>query len=198
VPTVLPGLVVLVALALAWLAVSRWRGRRVGLAPAAAGLAGLVAVFLSQSLPVRSHDEWRGSFALSREVAELSGDRPGVFLWELDQGCCTGPTRLLATPVWLQHGQLSGLLPGDAALAADPDARRRTVERYAERFPAAALFVVADAGELPAGLDAAALDPVLDRRVRLPVWEESDVERPDEPVQVPVHVSVWRVRPSGR
>jgi hypothetical protein len=96
--------------------------------------------------------------------------------------------------VWLQHGQLSALLPNDAALTADGDARTTVLDRYAERFAGRPVFVVADARQLPAGIDPARVEPVLDRSVRLPVWEESDVERPDEAVQVPVHVSVWRVR----
>jgi hypothetical protein len=194
VPTVLPGVVVLIALAIAFLVVWRLRGRLLTAVPAVLGLAALVGLFLSQSLPVREHDEWRGSFALTREIAALAGDDDGVFLWEPGQACCAGPTQLLAIPVWLQHGQLSGLLPNDAALEQDAFARARMLERYAERFPDAPLFVVADAGSLPVGIDPAAVEPVLDRQVTLPVWEESDVERPDEPVELPVHVSVWRVR----
>jgi len=194
VPTVLPGIVVLIALAVAFLLVWRWRGRLLTAATGVVALAGLLAMFLAQSLPVRAHDEFAGSFALAEEVAALSGKRDGVFLWEADQGCCTGPTRLLAVPVWLQHGQLSALLPNDAALARDGGARRTVLDRYAERFAGRPLFVVADGGQLPAGIDPARAEPVLDRSVRLPVWEESDVERPDEAVQVPVHVSVWRVR----
>ena len=194
VPTVLPGVVVLIALAVAFLLVWPWRGRIASAATGALALAGLLALFLSQSLPVRAHDEFAGSFELAQEVAAVAGERDGVFLWEADQGCCTGPTRLLAIPVWLQHGQLSALLPNDAALAMDGDARRTLIDRYAARFAGRPLFVVADAGRLPAGIDPARVEPVLDRRVELPVWEESDVERPDEAVQVPVHVSVWRVR----
>ena len=197
VPTVLPGVLVLIAIAVAFLLVWRWRGRLLTAATGAVALAGLLALFVSQSLPLRAHDEFAGSFALAEDVAAVAGEREGVFLWEADQGCCFGPTRLLATPVWLQHGQLSALLPNDAALAMDGDARRTVLDRYAERFAGRPLFVVADGGQLPAGIDPARVEPVLDRQVRLPVWEESDVERPDEPVQVPVHVSVWRVRPSG-
>jgi hypothetical protein len=194
VPTVLPGIVALLALAVAFLLVWHWRGRIASAALGAIALVGLLALFLSQSLPLRAHDEFAGSFALAEDVAAVAGERDGVFLWEADQGCCSGPTRLLATPVWLQHGQLSALLPNDAALAADGAARTTVLDRYAERFADRPLFVVADAGQLPAGIDPARVEPVLDRQVRLPVWEESDVERPDEAVDVPVHVSVWRVR----
>jgi hypothetical protein len=197
VPTVLPGIVVLLALAVAFLLVWHWRGRLLSAAAGGVALVGLLALFLSQSLPLRAHDEFAGSFALARDVAAVAGERDGVFLWEADQGCCTGPTRLLAIPVWLQHGQLSALLPNDAALAMDAGARTTVLDRYAERFAGRPLFVVADGGQLPAGIDPARVEPVLDRSVRLPVWEESDVERPDEAVQVPVHVSVWRVRPSS-
>ena len=73
---------------------------------------------------VRAHDEWRGSFALTRADRRAGRDgADGVFLWEPEQACCAGPTQLLAIPVWLQHGQLSGLLPNDAALEQDAFAR---------------------------------------------------------------------------
>jgi hypothetical protein len=194
VPTVLPGIVVLLALAIAFLVVWRFRGRAVTALPAVAALAGLVAFFLSQSLPLRAHDEWKGSFALTQEVADLSGGADGVYLWEYDQGCCASVTQLLATPVWLQHGQLSGLLPSNSALALDGAARMTVLDRTARRFPGQPLFVVADAGELPDGIDPARVALVMDREVVLPMWEESDLERPDEAREVPVHVSVWRVR----
>ena len=176
VPTVLPGIVVLIALAITFLLVWHWRGRLLSAATGAVALVGLLALFLSQSLPLRAHDEFAGSFALAEQIAAVAGERDGVFLWEADQGCCSGPTRLLATPVWLQHGQLSALLPNDAALAVDGNARTTVLDRYADRFAGRPLFVVADGGQLPAGIDPARVQPVLDRQVRLPVWEESDVE----------------------
>lgn len=190
VPTVLPGLVVLIALALAFFLVWRYRGRLLTAVPAAAALSALLALSLSQSLPLRAHDEWRGSFEVVEQLAALSGDEPGTYLWEADQGCCAGPTRLFATPVWLQEGQLSALLPSDAG----GDDRSAFLDRYVERFDDGPVFVVADAGELPAGLDPARLEQVLDLRTSLPMWEESDLERPDEAREVPVHVTAWRVR----
>ena len=194
VPTVLPGIVVLVALALAFFFVWRYRDRLLTRIPAVLALAGLVGFFLTQSLPLRAHDEWKGSFEVSERIAALSGDEPGLFLWEYDQGCCAGVTRLFATPVWLQHGQLSGLLPTDAVQAADAGARSRLLDRYVDRFPDRPVFVVADAGQLPAGIDPATVEPVLSLSTTLPMWEESDLERPDEAREVPVEVSVWRVR----
>jgi hypothetical protein len=189
VPSFLPGLLLLVALALAAVFAWRVRDRWLGAVPAVLGLGALLSVFLSQSLPLRAHDEWAGSFAVSQRIADLSGDDDGVYLWESDQGCCAGVTRLFATPVWLQHGQLSALLP--RAGGQDPTT---WVDAYAERFAGSALFVVADGEELPAGLDAARFERVLDLDTSLTVWEESDLERPDEAREIPVEVAVWRLR----
>ncbi len=193
VPTVLPGVLALVALALAFLVVWRHRDRLLTLVPAVLALAGLLAFFLSQSLPLRAHDEWKGSFAISQQIADLAGEQEGVFLWEFDQGCCANVTRLFATPVWLQHGQLSGLLASNDAMAIDGNARTTVIEMTAARFPDRPVFVVADNGELPEGIDPTTVTPVLDIERTLPMWEENDLERPDEAREVPVHVSVWRV-----
>jgi hypothetical protein len=194
VPTVLPGILILIALAIAFFVVWRYRGKLLTAVPAIAALAGLLAFFLSQSLPLRDHDEWAGSFQISEDIADLAGDEEAVYLWELDQGCCANATRLFATPVWLQHGQLSGLLASNAAMEIDGNARQTVIRMTAERFPDRTVFVVADNGELPAGIDPSTVEPVLDITRTLPMWEESDLERPDEVREIPVHVSVWRVR----
>jgi hypothetical protein len=194
VPTVLPGIVVLIALAIAFFFVWRYRGRLWARLPAVAALGALVGVFLSQSLPLRAHDEWRGSFELTEQVAALSGDRQGVYLWEYDQGCCTNTSRLLATPVWLHHQQVSALLPSDASMAVDGNARRTVIERYTERFAGQPVFVVTDSPELPEGIDPDTVEPVLQVSTTLPMWEESDEQRPDAAREVPLDVSVWHVR----
>ena len=190
VPTVLPGIVILIALAVACAWVIRVRGRALLRVPAVLAVVALVAVFLSQSVPVRRHDEWKGSFALTEQIADLSGDRSGIFLWEpqAEQGCCAGPTALFATPVWLVHDGLSALLPLDHAR------RTEILTTYAKHFPGRPLFVVGDDPELPEGVDPATVEPVLVKHAELPMWDESDTARPAGPHQVPVDIAVWHVR----
>jgi hypothetical protein len=190
VPTVLPGVIVLIALAVGVGWVIRIRGRAWLRVPAALAAAGLVAVFLSQSIPVRRHDEWKGSFAVAQQIADLSGPHTGVYLWEPqgEQGCCAGPTALFATPTWLVHGDLSALLPVDHA------ERNARLALYAKAFPGRPIFVVGDKPLLPDGIDPATVLPVLSRHVELPMWDESDTARPAGSHLVPVDVAVWRVR----
>lgn len=186
VPTVLPGVLMLVALALAVAFVYRWRGRPVLRVPSALALLALVGVFLSQSLPLRSHDEWRGSFAVSQRVSDLSPGAVGVYLWE-QQPCCNGGTQLFATQVWLAHDELSVLLPSD------PNRRAEIIGRYTEAFRGQPVFVVAGRGGLPQGIDPATVAPVAVIRASLPMWDESDLRRPDGAHRVPVELRVWRV-----
>jgi hypothetical protein len=187
VPTVLPGVVVLMALAIGVAWVVRVRGRALLRIPAALTLAALVAVFLSQSLPLRRHDEWKGSFALTQAISDLSPGTRGVYLWEPQQGCCAGPTQLLATPLWLAHDELSILLP------VDPNARAQIIALYAKHFAGEPVFIVGDTPDLPTGIDPATVDPVMSKHVELPMWDESDTVRPAKAHQVPVDVAVWRV-----
>jgi hypothetical protein len=170
--------------------VLRVRGRAIFRGPALLALAGLLAAFLSQSLPLRSHDEWKGSFAVTKSVADLSGGAKGIYLWEpiADQGCCAGPTQLFATPVWLARGELSALLPMDHAQ------RMTILKQYAQHFPGRPLFVVGDTPDLPDGVDPAAVQPVLTEHVQLPMWDESDTARPAGSHQVSVDIAVWRLR----
>ncbi len=191
VPTVLPGILVLVALAIAFAVVWRYRGRAWLRLPGAVALVALVAYFLSQSLPLRSHDEWSGSNEVTTRIAAAAGGTQGLFLFEPlgspGQGCCTGPTQLFATPVWLVRDQVSGLLP------VDPAGRAALLADYRRRFPGMPMFVVADKGEVPQGVDPAALTPVDRIRTTLPMWEEDNFARPDEAWEVPVDLAIWRV-----
>jgi hypothetical protein len=187
VPTVLPGIVVLLALAIAFFVVWRFRGRLLTAVPAVAALAGLVAFFLSQSLPAAGARRVEGSFALTQEIADLSEGREGVYLWEFDQGCCAAATQLLATPVWLQHGQLSGLL---AQRRQHDDRRQRArdvIDRTAARSRPAAVRrrrqgQLPRASTRPRRAGAGQEDAPCGRR---------HLERPTpEAREIPVHVSV--------
>ncbi len=186
VPTVLPGVLMLIALALAVAFVYRFRGRAVLRVPSVLALVGLVGVFLYQSLPLRFHDEWKGSFAVSQQVSDLSPGAVGVYLWE-QQPCCNGGTQLFASQVWLAHDELSVLLPSDA------NRRTEIIDRYTAAFRGQPMFVVAGKGGLPLGIDPATVTPVTIIRASLPMWDETDFERPDASHRVPVELRVWRV-----
>ncbi|GAC1439606.1 MAG: hypothetical protein NVS3B26_03040 [Mycobacteriales bacterium] len=188
VPTVLPGVVILIALAVAAAWVVAIRGRRLLQVPAAVALLGLTAVFLSQSLPLRGHDEWKGSFELTQRLSDLSPGVRGIYLWEPQQGCCTGPTQLFATPLWLAHDELSALLP------VDPNMRAQIVTEYAQHFHGQPVFVIGDKSELPTGVDPATVQPVMSAHAEFSMWDESDTMRPVTAHLVPVDISVWRVR----
>lgn len=184
VSNVLPGVVVLIALALAFGIAWHWRGRRPLRLPSLVACVALVAVFLSQSLPVRRHDEWHGSFGVAARLSALSGERRGVYLWQR-LGCCGTHTQLWATPVWLEFGELSVVLPNEE------QRRRDYVAAYKAAFPNDPVFVVWAGAERPPGLDG--LTEVDHLTGSLPFWEESDIERPSKARPVPYDFRVYRV-----
>jgi hypothetical protein len=191
VPTVMPGIFILIAIALAYAFVWRYRGRALLRVPSALALVALVAVFLSQSLPIRHHDEWKGSLKIAQQISDLSPGQQGIYVWEHQQPCCNGPTQLFAIPVWLAHEEVSVLLP------ADPARRTPILDEYQRAFPAQPMFIVADSnGGLPSGIDPARVTPVAHLTARLPMWNESDTERPTGTHQVPVDLRVWRLAPA--
>jgi hypothetical protein len=187
VPNVLPVLIILMALALAFAFAWRYRGRRVLALPAVAVMVALTAAFLSQSLPLRTHDEWRGSFEVSERIARLSGERRGIYLWPRAL-CCATSTVLWAPEVWLTRGELSVLLTDV------PAERAAYVRAYRGAFPDDPVFVVSDGPQQPKGLAGVDLREVDHLSGTLPMWEESDVERPDAPREIPYELRVYRVR----
>ncbi|MDQ1712545.1 MAG: hypothetical protein QOE45_1995 [Frankiaceae bacterium] len=184
VPHVLPGLIVLMSLALAFAVAWQWRGRRPLRIPALLAAAALAAVFLSQSLPLRSHDEWHGSFGVGERIAALSGDRRGVYLWQRAPYCCAAPTALWATPVWLERGEVSVLMPYDAVNW------QSYVNAYRKRFAADPVFVVWT-GHTPPPLTG--ITEVAHLTGTLPFWEESDIARPSKERPIPYDLTVYRV-----
>jgi len=199
-PTVLPLVVVLIALALGvaltvviqraagfrgWLGGQRvWSLRLVALA----SIIGLLSFFLSESWPLRKHQEFAGSFAISARIAADAGGKQGVFLWQHPPACCLYAESLFASAIWLERGQVSALLPYNAALDAG------YLRKFQKGFPGQPVFVVwhgQGAPNIP-GVSLTAVDRVT---TSLPYWEESDAHRPNKPTSVPVDFAVYRVAP---
>ncbi|MGF7233547.1 MAG: hypothetical protein ACQSGP_01100, partial [Frankia sp.] len=203
VPTVLPGVLILVAIAvgaaLMALAARRWTGRLLVGGPALAAAAGLVGFFLTTSLPLRHHDELGGSFAITRQLAALAAPAsgaapapgaapstaPGVFLWPREP-CCYSATDLFAGAVWVGRGQQSALLPADGTRWP------AYVGQFVHGFPGSPIFVVG-AGTARPRLPGRRLTVARRFVTTLPLWQVSDTARPNHAVQVPVDFTVWRL-----
>jgi hypothetical protein len=180
VPSVVPFFCAAAGLALA----AVWRSRTMAMRAAAlAATGGLVGFFLSQSLPVRGHEEWTGSFALSRRVAALSGGhgRTGGLFLVGRFGGSEGADKVLGAALWLERDQLAALLPATYT-AAD-------LRAYVRAFPGRPVFVVTQGDTPPPG--AASVAYRVDVTTRL--WQERVEPRPDHAVTVPEHATIWRV-----
>jgi hypothetical protein len=177
VPVVLPTVVILVAIALAYgLRHRLWRP------VAAALLVFLVVTFLRQSWPLRHHEEYAGAQAVVTDVADVTHD--GVILWEPGR-CCTSATRLFAVPVWLDAGVAGSPVP------TTPSFRPYYVQQVLAAF--GRVYVAWSGTAAPDGLGDVTLTPVRHLVTDLPVWEESDVRRPDRATAVHVDFTIWRL-----
>ena len=185
VPVVLPGLAVLMAVALgAGLVLAAGSSRRLRWpvrAGAAVATVAMLAVFTGQSLPLRQHREHGGSFETTQRIAAAAGDRQGVFLWEQPFTV----TSLFGSAVWLQQDQVSALLPRQP----DPD----YVRSFVRGFPGQPVFVVARGYGFPRGYASLDLRPVDRISYVMPVWEETRMSRPASATGVPLRFSIWRV-----
>jgi hypothetical protein len=188
VPVILPGLIVLVAVALAaglTLAAGSGRWRRAVQAGSALALASLLAVFLSQSLPLRRHQEHGGSFETTQRIARAAGGRQGVFLWQQASGGLNEISYLFGGPVWMQQGQVSALLPRRPSPA--------YVQAFVRGFPGQPVFLVVPGNAAPREYAGLGLRPVDRITYVMPVWEETYVTRPSSARRVPLRFSIWQV-----
>jgi hypothetical protein len=183
VPTVLPGLVVMAAVALGaglTLAAGPVRLRWPVRLAAAAAAALLLVVFLGQSLPLRHHQEHGGSFEAIQRIARAAGGRQGIFLWPQ-----TGGLSSFGSSVWLQQGQVGALLP------ARPDPAY--VRSFVRGFPGQPVFLVVGGDRPPPGYAGVGLRRVDRFTYRMPVWQETYETRPSSAREVPVPISIWQV-----
>jgi hypothetical protein len=192
VPTVVPGMVILIGIALAWLwsvrpRQLRWAGPVVALL-----LGGFVgAVQVHESRPLRSHDEWGGSYGIVQAVAGLSGNQQGVYLWQPASYCCAAPQTLFASPLWLVANEQSMLLPGAEARVPG------FIQAYVRQFPDRPVFLVYDRTSRPPALPGLATTPVARFTGALPHWIESPISRPAYAQQIRFDFTVFRVSRTG-
>jgi hypothetical protein len=188
VPVILPGLVVLVAAVLAaglTLAAGSGWWRRAVRAGSALALASLLVVFVSQSLPLRRHQEHGGSFETTQRIARAAGGGQGVFLWQQASGGLYEISYLFGGPVLLQEGQVSALLPRRPSTA--------YVRSFVRGFPGQPVFLVVPGSAAPRGYAGLGLRAVDRITYIMPVWEETYVTRPSSARGVPLRFSIWQV-----
>jgi hypothetical protein len=185
IPSVLPVIILLAALALAWLIMNRRVLVKI-IGICATGV--VLVVFLMQSVPLRQHREWAGSFGLMQELSSLSGDDRGVYLWSA-QPEQYDPTNLFGGGIWFVENEVSARLP------AEPTAD--DVLRYQEVFPDARIFVMTSGTPLPPDLAGMPFEKVFERTAHFPFWEESTTTRPDEPIEIVRTVTAWHLAGSG-
>jgi hypothetical protein len=185
IPSVLPVIILLGVMALGWVIANR----RIYVKALGVGVAVVVlAVYLVQSTPLRSHREWAGSFGLVEELSALSGRDQGVYLW-YPQADPYDPTNLFGGAIWFIRDEVSARLP--------PEPTAADVQAYVQTFPGAPVFVMTSGTPLPPGLAEMPLEKVFDYTAYFPFWEESTTTRPDEPIQIVKTVTAWRLAGTG-
>jgi hypothetical protein len=190
VTSVVPGMVLLMGFGVTLIVVllRRYvRVRYVAVAAATAIIAGLTVFFLSESWPLRGHDENGGSLAVERRIAALSGDQRGVFLWQRSQYCCDAPWQLFGGPLLATLDQSSALMPASGVPSA--------VTQYVNYFKASGrpVFYVADKDGRPPPVSGVASRAVLTLQGRLPHWEETSVSRPKKESSYPYRITIYRL-----
>jgi len=192
VPIIVPGLIVLIAVAIGaglTLATRTGRPRWPVAAGAAVAAAFLLVVFAGQSLPLRHHQEHGGSFETTRRIAQTAGGRQGVFLWE-QSSSLYDIAYIFGGPVWLQQGQVSALLPRRP----DPD----YVRSFVRGFPGQPVFLVTRGRDVPGAYAGLGLRRADRLTYVMPVWRETYTSRPASAVGVAMRFTLWEVQPRPR
>jgi hypothetical protein len=162
--------------------------RAVSAALGAAALIGITAFGLSQSWPLRSHDEFGGSLALTSRIANLAPKGEGIFLFRKPTSCCWNAGAVVAGPVMFGRGQLSALLPP----ATNVTGSANYVREFQRAFPGRPVFIVWDAPTTP-DLPGVQITPVHTEDVALPIWEPAVDHRPRKSLTLHERMTIYRV-----
>jgi hypothetical protein len=194
VTTVVPGMVLLMGLgtALIVIIVRRYVHVRVAVAAAAALVIGITVFGLTESWPLRSHNENGGSVEVEKQIAALAGHQRGVFLWQHSGACCAAPYLLFGGPLMTITDQSSALLPSSARFETSAVARYMTYAKASGR----PVFYVANGVAAPPSVTGVTSSKVLELAGALPHWEESFVSRPKKRHDYQYHVTVYRLATS--
>lgn len=150
---------------------------------------GLAVFGASQSWPLRHNDENAGSVEVATELAALSGDHRGVYLFQQVGGCCAAPYLLFGGPMTTIVNQSSALLPSPGP--AEVDALQRLVQKYDRQgLP---VFYVADGKNAPPVIPGASATRVRELAGALPHWDETFTERPKHRRDYTYDMSVYRL-----
>jgi hypothetical protein len=196
VPVVSPGIVTLIAVALVAALLVTGKLRLPARLLAGACTVALLAAFALHSIPLRPHQEFAGSFAVTDRLAAIAGDRQGVYLFGPTVSRRINVSSSFGTPLWLRYGEIVGLL----RVGPDRQLLPENVEHVREwqrAFPGQPVYVVTQGTAAPAALAPLGLTRRDHVEASMPMWEESDVKLPSEAKAALVDVTVWEVAPAS-
>ena len=131
IPSLLPVIVILMAIAIGWALTRRWKIVKVA---GALVLVTLLFEYARMSLPLRNHDEMAGSWDISAAIAANAGTGQGVFLFPQPASGIFDPERNAPGIVWFVFDQVAARLP--------PEYDIGNVDAYQQAFPELPVFVV--------------------------------------------------------
>lgn len=192
VTSVVPSMVLLIGcgVTLGFIVVRHFMNRGVGVVAVAAAIVALTVFNLSESWPLRSHDENGGSVEVEKQVAALAGDQRGVFLWQQSTYCCAAPWMLFGGPVMTIADQSSALLPTSHV----PQALSSYVNHFAGS--GRPVFYVADRNGAPPTTPGVTSTKVAQFAGVLPHWAETYDSRPKTTRNYTYSMTVYRLTAS--
>ena len=192
VTSVVPSMVLLIGcgVTLGFIIVRHFMNRGVGVVAVAAAIVALTVFNLSESWPLRSHDENGGSVEVEKQVAALAGDQRGVFLWQQSTYCCAAPWMLFGGPVMTIADQSSALLPTSHV----PQALSSYVNHFAGS--GRPVFYVADRNNAPPAAPGVTSTKVAQFAGVLPHWAETFESRPKTTRNYAYSMTVYRLTAS--
>jgi hypothetical protein len=189
VTTVVPGMAILIGAGVAWAAwvvLARYLPKIVPIIGIVAVAVGLGVFYISESAPLRHHNENAGSLEVVQQIAGLAGGKQGVFIWDPSGACCARPSLLFGGSLLTLTGQPSGLAPKDQTQLVG------LFDYYVKQTDKPVFYIL---GGDPHAVDMPGLSFAAAKHLQgeLPHWAETFVSRPKGRTNYKYDITVYSV-----
>ena len=183
-PTVVPVLLVMAAIGVAWLLAHEGRRRSLARALGAIGLTAILVIQITQIAALHTHREMTGAHDLTARVVDLTaGTNPAIIWAEPRKNDIYDPSRNLSAVAWIMHDRPGLVLRGTV----DQERFDDLGDRYVDR----SLFYVSRYQEIPEGVDSGGFVYVGTAEGSVRFWDEGTRLRPDHARTFSYALDVW-------
>jgi|SaaInlStandDraft_2_1057019.scaffolds.fasta_scaffold19558_2 hypothetical protein len=182
-PTALPVILFLAAVGLSWFLCHKDRFQKLSQVAGVLAVAAILAMQLSQSLPLREHREMDGAYSLGSDIQKITPGQEPALLWDpVKKGDIFDSSRNLSSVLWLAFDRPGHVFSKEVTLDLLSD--------FGSAYHDRTVYFVSKSEDLPEG-SSEALTYIGTVEGTIDYWEESIHNRPQKAKHRSEELFIW-------